>query len=81
MPPEGWSGEWSGEGSRLAIQFQSYAEAYGNNFEDCRRRVPDLSKLRRLTGLQARYGLDDIIRELVEVKGRVSGQQSVVRGQ
>ncbi len=63
-----------GEGTRLEIQFQSYAEAYGNNFEDCRRRVPDLSKLRRLTGLQAQYSLDDIIRELVEVKAGIRGQ-------
>ena len=27
-------------------QFQSYTEAYGDDFEDCRRRVPDLTKLR-----------------------------------
>jgi UDP-glucose 4-epimerase len=54
--------------SSLRIEFQSYAEAYGDDFEDCRRRVPDLTKLRRLTGLQARYGLDDIIRELVAWK-------------
>jgi len=54
--------------SSLQIQFQSYAEAYGDDFEDCRRRVPDLSKLRQLTGIQARYGLDEIVRELVEWK-------------
>jgi UDP-glucose 4-epimerase len=52
----------------LQIQFQTYTEAYGDDFEDCRRRVPDLSKLRRLTGIQARYGLDEIIRELVAWK-------------
>jgi hypothetical protein len=55
----------------LQIVFQTYAEAYGEDFEDCRRRVPDLSKLGNLTGLTARWGLDDIIRELVE-KGRGS---------
>jgi UDP-glucose 4-epimerase len=52
----------------LRIEFQSYAQAYSEDFEDCRRRVPDLTKLRRLTGLQARYGLDEIIRELVAWK-------------
>jgi UDP-glucose 4-epimerase len=57
-----------GEGTGLRIEFQSYAQAYGDDFEDCRRRVPDLTKLRQLTGIQARYGLDDIIRELVEWK-------------
>ncbi len=54
--------------SPLRIEFQSYTEAYGSDFEDCRRRVPDLSKLRQLTGIQARYGLDDIIRELIAWK-------------
>ena len=58
----------AGNDSPLQIQFVSYAQAYGDDFEDCRRRVPDLSKVRRLTGLQARYTLDDIIRELVEWK-------------
>lgn len=52
----------------LAIKFQSYTEAYGEDFEDCRRRVPDLSKLLRLTGLKARWGLDEVIAELVERK-------------
>ncbi len=54
--------------SSLHIEFQSYAEAYGDDFEDCRRRVPDLSKLCRLTGLEARWGLDEVIAELVERK-------------
>jgi UDP-glucose 4-epimerase len=54
--------------SPLRIQFQTYTEAYGDDFEDCRRRVPDLTKLRTLTGIQAKYGLDDIIRELVAWK-------------
>jgi UDP-glucose 4-epimerase len=52
----------------LAIEFISYLRAYGEDFEDCRRRVPDLTKLRKLTGLRAEYGLDDIIRELVAWK-------------
>ncbi len=63
--------------SPLRIEFQSYTEAYGADFEDCRRRVPDLSKLRRLTGVQARYGLDDIIRELVAWKrGQAAGRMT-----
>jgi UDP-glucose 4-epimerase len=52
----------------LAIEFISYARAYGEDFEDCRRRVPDLTKLRKLTGLRTQHGLDDIIRELVAWK-------------
>ncbi len=64
--------------SPLRIEFQSYAEAYGDDFEDCRRRVPDLSKLRRLTGLQARWSLDDIIRELVEWRSGVRQSSPIV---
>jgi UDP-glucose 4-epimerase len=59
----------------LRVEFISYARAYNEDFEDCRRRVPDLTKLRNLVGLRARYGLDDIIREIVEWKravGRIS---------
>jgi UDP-glucose 4-epimerase len=56
--------------SPLQIVFQTYRDAYGDDFEDCRRRVPDLSKLRDLTGIEARYSLDDIIRELVNWKRR-----------
>ncbi len=52
----------------LKIEFVSYAKAYGDDFEDCRRRVPDLTKIHRLTGLRARYRLDDIIRELIAWK-------------
>jgi UDP-glucose 4-epimerase len=52
----------------LAIEFISYADAYSEDFEDCRRRVPDLSKTHRLTGLRAQYTLDRVIRELVEWK-------------
>jgi UDP-glucose 4-epimerase len=77
----GARGQGPGEGtgrmprpSPLQIAFQSYTEAYGDDFEDCRRRVPDLGKLHNLTGIRARYGLDDIIRELVEWKrNRLSG--------
>jgi UDP-glucose 4-epimerase len=56
----------------LEVEFISYVQAYGEDFEDCRRRVPDLTKLRTLTGLQARYGLDNIIRELVAWKRKMA---------
>ena len=28
----------------LAVEFASYAQAYSEDFEDCRQRVPDLTK-------------------------------------
>jgi UDP-glucose 4-epimerase len=53
-------------GGRSEIRFESYAQAYDQDFEDIRRRVPDLTRLQELTSLQPRYRLDGIVRELVE---------------
>jgi len=50
------------------IEFQSYAEAYSSDFEDCRRRVPDLTRLRTTIGFQPKYDLDGIIREVIAWK-------------
>jgi UDP-glucose 4-epimerase len=49
----------------LRIEFQSYADAYGADFEDCRHRVPDISRLRALIDFTPRYDLDALIREVV----------------
>jgi UDP-glucose 4-epimerase len=50
---------------RLEIQFQSYEAAYGLDFEDCRRRVPNLTRLRQTIDYRPRYSLDRIIAEVV----------------
>ncbi|MGQ9504973.1 MAG: GDP-mannose 4,6-dehydratase [Thermogutta sp.] len=52
-------------GSRSPIKYVPFEEAYGADFEDMRRRVPDLSKIRKAIGYQPRYSLDDIIRDIV----------------
>jgi UDP-glucose 4-epimerase len=49
----------------LAIQFQSYAEAYSADFEDVRSRVPDLTRLRSTIDFQLRYDLDAIVRDVI----------------
>lgn len=50
-------------GSPAAIRLVSYREAYPQGgFEDMRRRVPDVSKLQRLTGWQRRRDLRAIVR-------------------
>ena len=54
--------------SELAIEFQPYHEAYSQDFEDVRHRVPDLSKLRRLIDFRPEYDLDEIIAEAIEWK-------------
>ncbi|MBU6175366.1 MAG: GDP-mannose 4,6-dehydratase [Planctomycetes bacterium] len=46
---------------KAQIEFQSYAKAYDEDFEDIRRRVPDLSRIRQAIGYEPRLRLDDII--------------------
>lgn len=43
------------------IEFQSYSAAYDDSFEDIRRRVPDLSRVRAAIGYRTTRGLDEII--------------------
>ncbi len=47
------------------IQFQSYRDAYDSDFEDIRRRVPDLAKLRGTIKYEPKFDLDAIIGELI----------------
>lgn len=43
------------------IEFQSYSDAYDDSFEDIRRRVPDLTRIRDAIGYGATKDLDNII--------------------
>ncbi|HEV3005833.1 MAG TPA: nucleoside-diphosphate sugar epimerase, partial [Pirellulales bacterium] len=52
----------------LAIEFQSYAEAYSPDFEDVRSRVPDLTRLRETIDYRPQFSLDDVIRQVVAWK-------------
>lgn len=47
------------------IEFIPYSQAYAAGFEDMQRRVPDISKIRALTGWQPTLSLDDILRDLL----------------
>ncbi len=51
-------------GSNSKIVFQSYADAYDHDFEDIRRRVPDLSRIRQAIGYAPKLGLDQIIADV-----------------
>ncbi len=46
-------------GSVSEITHVSYESEYGRDFEDTRRRVPDMSKTRRVLGFEAAVGLDE----------------------
>jgi len=52
--------------SRSQIRYIPFEEAYGTDFEDMQRRVPDLTKIEKAIGYRPRYSLDDIIRDIVE---------------
>ncbi len=56
-------------GSREPIRLIPYGEAYTAGFEDMLRRVPDLTKIRRLIGYRPTKNLDQI---LADVKGQHS---------
>ena len=53
---------------QLKIEFQSYADAYSESFEDCRRRVPDLTRLRETIDYRPQYDLDDLVAEVIAWK-------------
>lgn len=53
-------------GSKSEIQYLPYKEAYGAGFEDMQRRVPDLSKIKALTGWQPKHDLTQIISDIAE---------------
>ena len=53
-------------GTDASIEFQDYSDAYGADFEDIRRRVPNLSRLKATIDIEARYSLDQIIEELID---------------
>ncbi len=53
-------------GSRSEIKYIPYEEAYGEGFEDMRRRVPSLEKAGRLIGYQPTRTLELIINDVAE---------------
>jgi len=52
-------------GSRSDIVTIPYSQAYEEGFEDMPRRVPDLGKLRALTGYEPRVHLDEILDNVI----------------
>lgn len=47
--------------SDSAIEFVPYEQVYGRSFEDMRRRVPDLRKIRRYVGYRPQVSLDRLL--------------------
>ena len=51
-------------GSSSSIVSKSYDDAYGAGFEDMSRRVPDISKIRRVLGWSPKLDLEEIIGDI-----------------
>jgi UDP-glucose 4-epimerase len=51
-------------GSTSAIVSKSYDDAYGAGFEEMSRRVPDISKIKRVLGWSPKLGLEEIIGDI-----------------
>ncbi len=71
-------------GSSSEIVKVPYAEAYEAGFEDMQRRMPDLTKIKRLIGYEPTVKLDQIIRHIWEYfqekenNGHLEGKQALV---
>ncbi|OQX71882.1 MAG: nucleoside-diphosphate sugar epimerase [Candidatus Cloacimonas sp. 4484_275] len=52
--------------SKSKLDYIKYEDAYEKGFEDMRRRVPDLTKIKNLIGYKPRYTLDDILDKVIE---------------
>ena len=73
-------------GSHSQIRHVPLREAYGEDFEDIRRRRPSLERLRARTGFKHAYTLEDTIDDLVaaerqRLKGENDGHCTLVRTQ
>jgi UDP-glucose 4-epimerase len=64
--------------SHSTVQLVPYDQAYEEGFEDMRRRIPDVSKIRALTGWQPTRNLDDIIADVVASAQLTTPQQTPV---
>ncbi|MFL5240777.1 MAG: NAD-dependent epimerase/dehydratase family protein [Gemmataceae bacterium] len=64
----------------LAIEKVPYSQIYGAEFEDIRRRVPDLTRIRTTIGYQPKHGLDDIIRHVIAWKEQAKSIPSIHQG-
>jgi UDP-glucose 4-epimerase len=53
-------------GSSSPLEFVPYEKAYESGFEDLLRRVPDVSKAKRMVGFEAKTTLEEILRRVIE---------------
>ncbi len=52
--------------STSEIVYKKHSEVFGDHFEEPQRRVPDISKIKKVVGWQPKQSLDEVIVEIVE---------------
>jgi UDP-glucose 4-epimerase len=52
--------------STSEIIYKKHSEVFGDNFEEPQRRVPDISKIKKVVGWQPKQSLDEVIIEIAE---------------
>jgi UDP-glucose 4-epimerase len=57
-------------GSTSGIRYIPYEEAYGNGFEDMKRRIPDTTKIRELIGWTPKVDLDSLLMKVIKYHRR-----------
>jgi UDP-glucose 4-epimerase len=60
--------------SKSEIVLVPYESAYGPGFDDMRRRVPDLTRVKELIGWSPKHNLDAIITSVVDYVRSESGR-------
>jgi len=53
-------------GSNSEIKYIPYEESYGKGFTDIKRRVPDITKIQKLTGWTPKVQLDDLLMTVID---------------
>jgi len=53
-------------GSNSEIRYISYEESYGKGFTDIKRRVPDITKIQKLTGWTPKVQQDDLLMTVID---------------
>ena len=70
-------------GGEIPIEHIAYSEAYGEDFEDIQRRVPEVDKLERAIGSKPNMTLDEILDDIIAWRraGRPDGDAQAESGE
>lgn len=68
----------SGSTEPLRLEFVPYKKISGQDYEDVRRRIPDVSKAESLLGFKARVSLEDGLRQTIAWQKAVRGAEQPV---